>query len=166
MDKAALKGVSLILLFFIFDYLSKLYISSHIPVNSGFTIIDGFFNIVHVQNRGIAFGMLAHLPEPVRVVVLGGVSVVVFVVILYLIVFGRDRSGVFILSLALVGGGDLGNLYDRIFKGYVVDFLDFHIGVYHYPAFNLADTFITVGIFLLFIYKFFPKVNNNKSQLS
>ncbi len=156
MDKNGLKGVSLILLFFILDYFSKSYIASTLPLNSSIEVIKGFFNIVHIRNTGIAFGVFAHLPQSIRLVVLGGISAVVFVVVLYLVLRGKDRNWLYILSLAFLGGGDLGNMYDRIFKGYVVDFLDFHIGNYHYPAFNLADTFITVGIFLLFVYKFLP----------
>ncbi|WP_025270552.1 signal peptidase II [Hippea sp. KM1] len=151
--KHGLKGVSLILLFFILDYFTKLYISEHIPLNGGISIIEGFFNIVNVRNTGVAFGVFAHLPENLRLLLLGGVSLVVFVVVLYLVLFGRDRNIAFILGLSFLAGGDLGNLYDRIFKGYVVDFLDFHISRYHYPAFNLADSFITIGLFILIVYK-------------
>ncbi|AEA34303.1 signal peptidase II [Hippea maritima] len=152
-SKHGLKGVSLILLFFMFDYFTKLYISKHIPLNGGVGVIDGFFNIVHVRNTGVAFGIFAHLPEHLRFLFLGGISLVVFVVIFYLVLFGKDRSFLFILGLSFLAGGDLGNLYDRIFRGYVIDFLDFHINRYHYPAFNLADSFITIGLFILIFYR-------------
>ncbi|WP_022670782.1 signal peptidase II [Hippea alviniae] len=164
MDKNGIKGVSLILLFFILDYFSKSYIASNLPLNSSIEVIKGFFNIVHIRNAGIAFGVFAHLPPSIRLIALGGISIVVFVVVLYLILRGKDRNWLYIVSLAFLGGGDLGNLYDRIFKGYVVDFLDFHIGNYHYPAFNLADTFITVGIFLLFVYKFLPAFSKTETK--
>ncbi len=148
-------GVSLILLFFILDYYTKLYISKYLAVGSGFTVIKGFFNIVNVHNSGIAFGAFADLPHSLRFVLFSGISLIVFIVVLYLIMFGKDKSLTYIVGLSLLGGGDLGNLYGRLFKGYVVDFLDFHIGQYHYPAFNLADSFITIGLIILVGYKFF-----------
>ncbi len=157
MDTKAIKGVSLILLFFIADYFTKLYISHHLTLNGSIEVIKGFFNIVHVENKGIAFGLLADLPENLRRIALCTISGVVFLVVLWLIVFSKDRNGIYIFALSLLGGGDLGNLYDRVFKGYVVDFLDFHIKQYHYPAFNLADSFITIGITLLFFYAFFRR---------
>ncbi len=152
-DRQALTGVSLILLFFITDYLSKLYISAHIAYGSYINIIDGFFRIVNIHNRGVAFGFLSNLPESYRVVFLCGISFIVLLIIVYLILFGKDRRFLYILALSLLAGGAAGNLYGRIFKGYVVDFLDFYIKQYHYPAFNLADSFITAGIFLLIFYK-------------
>ena len=101
----------------------------------------------------MAFGFLSNLPEFYRLVFLCGISLVVFIIILYLILFSKDRNFFYIVGLALLGGGALGNLYERLFQGYVVDFLDFYVKQYHYPAFNLADSFITVGIFVLVLYK-------------
>ncbi len=153
-DHNGFKGVSLILLFFIFDYLTKLYISNHISLNSGIIVIRGFFNIVDVHNSGIAFGAFAHTKSSFRVLLLSLISIAVFLAVLYLILFGKNRNFLFILGLAFLGGGDLGNLFERLTKGYVVDFLDFHIKQYHYPAFNLADSFITIGITMLIFFKF------------
>ncbi len=152
-NRNAFLGVSLILLFFIADYISKLYISDNIPYGSYVKVIGGFFNIVNIHNKGVAFGFLSNLPEFYRLVFLCGISLVVFLIILYLILFSKDRNVFYIAGLALLGGGALGNLYERLFKGYVVDFLDFYIKQYHYPAFNLADSFITIGIFVLVLYK-------------
>jgi len=152
-NKSAFFGVSLILLFFIVDYISKLYISNNIPYGSYVKVVGGFFNIVNVHNRGVAFGFLSNLPEFYRFVFLCGISLVVFLIILYLILFSKDRNFFYITGLALLGGGALGNLYERLFKGYVVDFLDFYVKQYHYPAFNFADSFITIGIFVLVLYK-------------
>ncbi len=155
LDRASILGVSLILLFFILDFYTKSFISKHIILNNGFSLIDGILNIVNVHNPGIAFGAFAHLSHTVRLVLFSGISFVVFIVVLYLILFGKDRNLIFIVGLSLLGGGDLGNLYERVFKGYVVDFLDFHWQQYHYPAFNLADSFITIGLIVLVGYKLF-----------
>ena len=149
----SITGVSLILLFFILDYISKAYISKHIQYGSSISIIKGFFNIVNVHNSGVAFGFLANLPTEYRLLFLCGISTVVFVGILYLILFGKDRHPAFVLGLSMMGAGALGNLYDRVTKGYVVDFLDFYVKNYHYPAFNLADSLITLGVALIIIYK-------------
>ncbi len=135
------------------DYITKQYIVAHIPYGVAIPVIKGFFNIVHTHNTGVAFGFLASLPDGYRMVLLGGISLFVFLIILYLILFGKDRHPAYIFGLALMGGGALGNLYGRVFKGYVVDFLDFYIRQYHYPAFNLADAFITMGVFILVLYK-------------
>ncbi len=152
-DKSSIMGVSLILLFFVLDYTSKLYIVNNIEYGHSVMIVDGLFNIVNVHNRGVAFGFLANLSETYRVLFLCGISFVVFMIIVYLILFGLNRNKLYVFALSLLGGGAVGNLYERIVKGYVVDFLDFHIKNYHYPAFNLADSFITVGVFLLLIFR-------------
>ena len=157
-DKGSVTGVSLILLFFILDYISKIYVVRHIEYGLSISVIRGFFNIVDIHNRGVAFGFMSNLPEAYRLVFLCGISLIVFLIIIYLILFGRQRNPIYILGLSLLGGGALGNLYGRIFKGYVVDFLDFHIKHYHYPAFNFADSFITIGIFLLILFKLRQKL--------
>ncbi len=148
-DKSSFIGVSLILLFFIFDYASKLYIVNNFKFGESVSIIKGFFDIVYIRNRGVAFGFLSNLPEIYRIIFLCGISLIVFLIIIYLILFGKNRNLAYIIGLSLLGGGAVGNLYERIVKGYVVDFLDFYIKNYHYPAFNLADSFITVGVFVL-----------------
>ncbi len=148
-DKNSFIGVSLILLFFGLDYISKLYIINHLGFSNTIHIINGFFSLVLVHNRGVAFGFLATLPEFYRVLFLCGISSIVILIIIYLIIFGKNRNILFIFGLSLLGGGALGNLYERIIKGYVVDFLDFYFKGYHYPAFNLADSFITLGVIIL-----------------
>ncbi len=152
-DRVSFIGVSLILLFFVFDYITKLYISQYLTYGSSVKVIKGFFNIVHIHNRGVAFGFLSNLSENYRVLFLCGVSFIVFIIIIYLILYGKNRSTLYITGLSLLGGGALGNLYDRIVKGYVIDFMDFYIKNYHYPAFNMADSFITIGVFVLILSK-------------
>ncbi len=105
-----------------------------------------FFDLVHYHNLGSAFGFLNDA---------GGwqkwfftaISVVAVVVISYLLVKHKNEK-LFCWGLALVLGGAMGNLYDRITLGYVVDFLNFHIGDYYWPAFNIADSAICMGVFL------------------
>jgi signal peptidase II len=152
-DKMSMRGAFLMLLFFLLDLLSKQYLIHSIQYGTSIPVIKGFFSIVHIHNRGVAFGFLANLSEFYRLVFLCGVSGVVLLIILYLILNGKNRNTVYIVSLSLVGGGALGNLFERVANGYVVDFLDFHIKNYHYPAFNLADSFITIGIIVLFLYR-------------
>jgi len=141
----------LVLLFFILDYVSKVYIVKHIPYQHSINVINNFFNIVNIHNRGVAFGAFAKFPESYRILFLCGISFLAFLIILYLILFSKDRKCLYILGLSLLGGGAAGNLYGRIVNGYVVDFLDFYFKQYHYPAFNLADSFITVGVFVLLL---------------
>lgn len=156
-DKGSFMGVSLILLFFAFDYITKLYISQHLVYGSSIKVIKGFFNIVYIHNRGVAFGFLSNLSENYRVLFLCGISLIVLVIIVYMILYGKERNSLYIVGLSLLGGGAAGNLYDRIYKGYVVDFMDFYVKNYHYPAFNMADSFITVGVFVLILSRLKPK---------
>jgi signal peptidase II len=111
------------------------------------TIIPNFFDLTLVWNRGAAFGFLASAPEFVRKAVLIGASTIAAIaVIVYVYKNGQKLSKLEFFSLALIAGGAIGNLYDRFFIGAVRDFLDFYIGNYHWPAFNIADSAITLGI--------------------
>lgn len=114
-------------------------------------VIPGFFNLVHFRNTGAAFGILRG-PTGVKTIVLGAVTLLA-VVFIFLMTM-RTRSTVTAVSLSLVAGGALGNLIDRIRFGAVVDFLDLYLGPWHWPAFNVADSAITCGVFasLILIY--------------
>jgi signal peptidase II len=131
------------------DQLTKLavlaYFSNRVPREE----ITGFFNLVLVYNKGAAFSFLASAPGW-QTPLLAGFALVASVILGWLIV--RDaRKRLFCLGLALILGGALGNLIDRLRFGHVVDFLDFHALGWHWPAFNVADSGITVGAVLLIL---------------
>ncbi|MGC8502172.1 signal peptidase II [Desulfurella sp.] len=149
-------GVSLTLLFFAIDWISKHYLAK-VTINHTITIIPNFFNLVYVQNTGVAFGFLAHLSGIYRFIFLIAISAIVVIIAFYFM-FEENTSKTLFIGLTMLAGGALGNLYDRIVHGYVLDFFDFYIKTYHYPAFNFADSFITVGI-LLILYDKISKKN-------
>lgn len=111
--------------------------------------VTGFFNLVLVFNRGAAFSFLADAPGWQREL-FAGIALAASGLIVALLVRNPGQR-LFCAGLALILGGALGNLWDRIALGYVVDFLDFHALGYHWPAFNLADSAISVGAALLIL---------------
>jgi signal peptidase II len=113
--------------------------------------------LVYVQNSGIAFGFLANLSGIYRFIFLIAISSIVVIIAFYFM-FRNDTSKILFVGLTMLAGGALGNLYDRVLHGYVLDFFDFYIKTYHYPAFNFADSFITIGI-LLILYDRISKKN-------
>jgi len=133
---------------FVADQLTKWVIGSAIPLHDSWPVIPGFFRLTHVKNRGAAFGIFADSTSPMKIEVLILLSVVALVVVLLLLWEqpGARRIG---LGLALILGGALGNLFDRLAHGSVVDFLDFYLRGFHWPAFNVADSAIVIGAGLL-----------------
>ena len=113
-------------------------------------VIPGFFDIVHTENPGIAFGFLAESSGPWRSVLLIGFSIVVLAVIATMLLRG-GHSAALRSGLGLVLGGAFGNVYDRIVNHTVTDFLEFHAGSHYFPAFNVADSAISVGAGLLLL---------------
>jgi len=132
---------------FILDQLSKTLILRYLK--EPICIIPGFFNILLVWNKGAAWGILSKYPL--------FLTAIAFIALIILIVFfnkiseGKESSKI---ALALLIGGISGNLFDRISKGAVVDFLDFYIGKYHWPAFNIADSAITISVMILLFFSF------------
>ena len=114
-------------------------------------VIDGFFNIVYVKNKGVAFGFLRHLDGLPRDVFLIYIPAIIIVVIFVYIIFAKKLSKFAFWGFNLIIAGAIGNLIDRFFYGYVVDFLDFYYKNHHWPAFNFADAFISIGTFFLII---------------
>ncbi|ROR01945.1 signal peptidase II [Desulfosoma caldarium] len=137
------------LLILALDQATKAWVLHAMPLYSQKKIIPGFFNLVHVRNTGVAFSIFAGTENPWRVPVLAALTVVALAVIFFLYRESRPEERVKRVALSLIAGGALGNLVDRVRFGNVVDFLDFYIGPYHWPAFNVADMAVTVGAALL-----------------
>ena len=142
-----LRPVLLIALVVLLDRLTKLYIRANWSDSDLVPVIRGFFNIVHVENPGAAFGIFAQGSH----LVLIGISVVVMCVVAVMLWKQPPGHPLVESGLALVFGGALGNFWDRAFRGTVTDFLQFFFGSYEFPSFNVADTAINVGAALLIL---------------
>lgn len=133
------------------DRMTKWAIAQTIPLEDAVNIIPGFFRLTHLENTGAAFSLFADSSSPFRTTLLITFSVAALAVVSVLL--WKDRS-VFhsgTLALSLILGGAVGNLWDRVSDGKVTDFLDFYIGVHHWPPFNVADSAIVIGALLLFL---------------
>ncbi len=133
----------------IVDQISKLLIVSNYSVNKSKEIISSFFSITYVKNTGAAWGMFSN-----GTLILAIISLVFLYFFIDFILKSDKISKLNVFSYGLIIGGIVGNLIDRLARGYVVDFLDFKIFSYDFPVFNIADTFIVVGIILLIIESF------------
>lgn len=144
---------------FVIDRLTKGVIRSQVSILDNIVIIPGFFSIVHAENRGAAFGFLSDSTNPLRTLFLIGVSGAVMLFIAYLLWnprrAGLDDGWLSRCGLAMVLGGAAGNLFDRVIRGAVTDFLEFTFGSYQFPTFNAADTAITIGAGLLLLEMWF-----------
>lgn len=130
------------------DQFTKYLIVQKMHLLQSITLIPGVLDITSVRNRGAAFGIMAHASEQARSWVLVGVSALAVVLLTVFFLKTRPREKLARVSAALVIGGAIGNLIDRVRVGEVVDFIDIHAGPYHWPAFNIADSAITIGICL------------------
>lgn len=135
------------------DQLSKAVVVQHMALHESFPVIAGFFNITYVRNTGAAFGILSGQAPWLRSVLLVGSSILAVGFILWIWVKEGNSSWSRAVSLGMILGGALGNMLDRVRLGEVIDFLDFYWGKYHWPAFNVADSAVTVGI-LMFLPSF------------
>jgi signal peptidase II len=140
------------------DRLSKLWIGAHINPGYAITVIPRVFRLTHVLNTGAAFSLFADTLSPLAV----RNALIAFSVLAVIIVFAMLwRAGRALnltsVAFALILGGAIGNLYDRIRLGHVVDFLEVHIVHYHWPDFNLADSCIVIGACLLILEIFRPQ---------
>ena len=131
------------------DQVSKSVVSHYIPYGGHVTVIKGFFNISHIHNRGAVFGIFNRPGNSIVFMILTLVSLMAFAVIIYLFIKvpASERFLKFTFSLIIVGA--LGNLLDRLLRGYVIDFLDFYINGLHWPSFNVADSCLTIGAVLM-----------------
>jgi signal peptidase II len=131
------------------DRMTKWIIAEKITLHDSVDVIPGLFRLTHVQNKGAAFGLFSESPSEFKVGMLILFSVAALAVVSALLWKNGNAMNATAVALSLVFGGALGNLWDRVAAGRVIDFLDFYLGSHHWPAFNVADSAIVVGALLL-----------------
>jgi signal peptidase II len=133
------------------DVVTKAYIVSTMFLHESFAVIEGFFNITYIRNPGAAFGFLAETSPGFRITFFLLVTVAVIVMILYYIITSDTVDLLETFSLSLILSGALGNMIDRVRFGEVIDFIDVYVGSHHWPAFNVADSAISVGAVMIIL---------------
>jgi signal peptidase II len=140
----------------VLDQISKLVTLGVLPEPGMFIAVTGFFNLVHVQNTGVSFGLFQSVPvwliATIALAIAAGLC----------IWMARAESRLVAVSLGLAVGGAIGNVIDRVRLGWVFDFLDFHARGEHWPAFNVADSAITLGVIGLLATSLIPQLGNGK----
>lgn len=142
----------------ILDQVTKQIARTFMTFHDSIPVIRNFFHLTYVENSGIAFG----INFPGGSVIFPIASIIATVAVFYYLWFVRKDRIVVRLSLALILGGAIGNLIDRLLFGKVVDFLDFNIAGYHWPVFNVSDSSVTIGL-ILFLYSSFIIKNTLKT---
>ncbi|MEA2601273.1 MAG: signal peptidase [Acidobacteriota bacterium] len=139
----------------VLDQWTKWLVELHLPHHMAETVIPGFLNLTHVRNTGVAFGLFASDGGGGGgLLTILGLGALAAVALYFWFAPSRDRW--LLVALALVVGGAVGNLIDRVTSGAVTDFIDVFVGVHHWPSFNVADSAISVGIVLMAIDSFRP----------
>jgi len=141
----------------ILDQYTKYLIAQHVPLHHSLDVIEQFLTIVHTRNKGIAFGIFSGQVSTLQTVLLILTSLAAIAFIFYLLSGLGTQYLYAAITLALILGGAIGNLIDRIRWGEVIDFIDLHWHGYHWPAFNCADSAISIGMVLLVIGMFTKK---------
>jgi signal peptidase II len=131
------------------DQWTKSMVVQKLPLYERVEVIQGFFNLTHVRNTGGAFGIFGGEKGGVGSILFVAVSLMAIGAIVFLYVKIKENEKTLALSFSLILSGAVGNLIDRLRYGEVVDFLDFHLSTYHWPAFNVADSAICIGIGLM-----------------
>lgn len=147
----------LFLLVLLLDQWTKYYAGEHLQLGEPVSVIEGIFNLTLVYNPGAAFGMFSGLPDLWRRVVLGLVSTLALLVVMRFFFKEAKDDEISQCALLTILAGALGNLIDRYRFDSVVDFLDFYWKQYHWPAFNVADSAISVGVVILMFRVLFAK---------
>ncbi len=153
-----LKILLIIVSIFLLDRITKVLVINKLTLGKSLSVIDGFFNITYVNNHGAAFGIMDG-----KVIFIVVVSVLIFAYLIYEI--RKDsHSKLITTSISFVIGGLLGNLFDRVVYGHVIDFLDFNFFGHDFAIFNIGDSFIVIGTILLAIGFLLEERNANKNK--
>lgn len=153
-----LKILLIIISIFLLDRFTKVLVINNLTLGESLSVIDGFFNITYVNNYGAAFGIMDG-----KVIFIVVVSVLIFAYLIYEI--RKEAHSKFITtSISFVIGGLLGNLFDRVLYGHVIDFFDFNFFGHDFAIFNVGDSFIVIGTILLAIGFLLEERNANKNK--
>jgi signal peptidase II len=144
------------------DQITKQLMVTWFPLHETKPLISGFFNLVHVRNKGMAFGIMNRPGADWGSLLLIGATLGAVALLLFWFYKLKAEDMGMAYPLSLILGGAAGNLLDRARLGEVIDFLDFHIGPYHWPAFNVADSAITVGTIWLALSLLFRPASKDK----
>ena len=156
LNKSLLINISFIFLIFLFDRISKIYVINLDKKFIGSEIFSSkYLNITLIWNEGIAFGFLSFDQENLYNLL----TILIILIIFFILVMVLKSSGLKKLALVMILGGALGNVFDRILYKSVPDFIDFHVGEFHWFIFNIADIFITIGVFSMILLEF---IGNNQ----
>jgi signal peptidase II len=147
----------------VLDQWTKWLVEIHLPHHAAETVIPGFLNLTHVRNTGVAFGLFASDGHGTNwTLTLLGLVALAAVGIYFWLAPSKDRW--LLAALALVVGGAVGNLIDRVASGAVTDFIDVYVGAHHWPSFNVADSAISIGIVLMAIDSFRPHRHQDEEK--
>ena len=131
------------------DQYTKFMVTLHIPLNYSVEVIEGLFNLTHIRNSGVAFGLFADQQSEYKALMFIAISTIAILAILIILHQNPKEKKLVQTGLILIFSGAIGNLIDRTLHGEVIDFFDFIINGHHFPAFNIADSCITIGVALM-----------------
>lgn len=155
-----LLSTSIVGFVFAIDQATKMYVHTQVVRGNPISVINGFFSINYVRNSGGAFGFLSNSTEVIRYTLFLFVPIICVGLILFML---RDtKRKMEVIALSSILGGAAGNYIDRIRFGYVIDFIDWYVGKWHWPTFNIADSFIVIGVAILFFFYLTEKTPNKK----
>ena len=161
LNKNFLINLFIILGIFFLDRISKFYVISQSEKNLSYDLFQSkFLNISLIWNEGIAFGLLSFEKDHFYNIL----TILILIVVILILFMIFKSEGLKKYSLMMILGGAMGNLYDRIFFGAVPDFIDFHVGNFHWFIFNVSDIFITVGVICMITLELFSKNDKNINQ--
>ena len=149
--------IILSLIFLIIDQITKILVIKILPLSGSIEIIKNFFYIIPTNNTGAAFSIL--IGQRIFLIL---ITIAILAFLIQYIKKNKIERKIDIISFSFIIGGSLGNLIDRIVRGYVVDFISIKLGSYNFPIFNVADTLIVVGVFLLLIKNTGGNKNDNR----
>lgn len=150
-----IRYLAMILIVVIGDQITKILVTSSLRLSTSYHIIDNFFAFTYVQNKGAAWGLLEG-----QIALFLGVAVIAAVVITRYFLFTKKDEELTRFGLVLVFAGMIGNVIDRVYLGYVRDFLDFNLFGYDFPVFNIADCAVVIGVGLIILEMFLDEVKN------
>ncbi|MBW2305546.1 MAG: signal peptidase II [Deltaproteobacteria bacterium] len=142
----------IVLTLLVSDQATKAMVINSLSENETIPVLEGYLNLTHVRNQGAAFGILSDGGARIQRYFFIPITIVVSLAILIIISHSRKDEIFKVISLSMVLSGALGNLMDRVRWGGVVDFIDIHYGTLHWPAFNVADASISIGVILLIVH--------------